>query len=90
LAQPGCGHRLCHYTNYYSGNDTFFLTLLLFSIFPENCSESKNVHWKKSTNESEDKPEQKFERARLSEQFLVLVTVFKEASKNSILIFLLN
>ncbi len=30
---------------------------------PENCSSAMNVHWRKSTNESEGKPEQKFDVA---------------------------
>jgi hypothetical protein len=47
-----------------------------------------NVHWKKSTNESKGKPEQKF--MRLTEQFLELVSVFKEEIKNFKVIFLLN
>jgi hypothetical protein len=47
-----------------------------------------NVHWKKSTNESKEKPEQKSDAAFGT--ILELVIVFKEASKSFILIFLLN
>jgi hypothetical protein len=47
-----------------------------------------NVHWRKLTDESQEKPEQKFDSAY--ETFLELVRVFKEASRNFILIFLLN
>jgi hypothetical protein len=42
----------------------------------------------KSTNEIKGKMEQNL--MRLSEQFLELLCIFKEASKNFILIFLLN
>jgi len=47
-----------------------------------------NVHWRKSTNESLRKPEKKFDKAY--GKILELVSVFKEASRNVILIFLLN
>jgi hypothetical protein len=43
----------------------------------------------KSTNDSEGKPEQKF-LMRLSEQSLELTTVFKEANRNLIFIFLFH
>jgi hypothetical protein len=48
-----------------------------------------NVYWKKWTNESKGKPEQIFDAA-CETQVLELVRVLKEASKNFILIFLLN
>ncbi len=38
-----------------------------------------NVHWKTSTNESKDKPEQKFDAAFGT----ILVNGFKEATKAS-------
>jgi hypothetical protein len=47
-----------------------------------------NVHSRKSTNESKGKPEQKFDATYGT--ILELVSVFKEASKNFTLIFLLN
>jgi hypothetical protein len=48
-----------------------------------------HVHWRNSTNESEGKPEKKFDAA-YSEQSLELVGVFKEASRNFTFIFLFN
>jgi hypothetical protein len=48
----------------------------------------ENVHWKKSTNESNSKKEQKLDVAFRT--MLELVSVFKEPSKNFELIFLLN
>jgi hypothetical protein len=47
-----------------------------------------NVHWKKLANESKGKPEQKFDAAFGT--IFRLVNVFKEASKNFVVIFLLN
>jgi hypothetical protein len=47
-----------------------------------------NLHWRKSTNGSKGKKKHKFDAA--FEQFLELVSVFKEASRNSIFIFVLN
>jgi hypothetical protein len=44
-----------------------------------------NVHWKKSANESKGKPEQKFDAA-FSKKNFESVSVFKEATKNCILI----
>jgi hypothetical protein len=46
------------------------------------------MYWRKSTNEIEGKPEQKF--MRLSERSLELVSVFKKASWKFLLIFLFN
>jgi hypothetical protein len=40
-----------------------------------------NVQWRKSTNESQGKPEQKFD---------AIFRIFKEASRNFILIFVLS
>jgi hypothetical protein len=48
-----------------------------------------NVHWKKLTNESKGKPEQKFDAA-FGTIFSESGSVFKEASKHFIFIFLLN
>jgi hypothetical protein len=49
-----------------------------------------NVHKKKSTNKSKGKPEQKFNAAYGTIFRNSTVSVFKEASKNFILIYLLN
>jgi hypothetical protein len=46
------------------------------------------MHLKKSTKECEGKPEKKFDAA--SSQFFELLSVFKEAIKNLIFIFILN
>jgi hypothetical protein len=50
----------------------------LFWLSHSRLCRATKVHWKKSTNESEGKPEQKFDAA------------FKEASGDFKLIFLLN
>jgi hypothetical protein len=52
-------------------------------------------HWRKSNNQREGNQEQKFDVAfgatlNYSEQSLELVSVFKEASRSFILIFLFN
>jgi hypothetical protein len=47
-----------------------------------------NEYWKKSTNESKRKPEQNL--MRVLEQFLELVSGFKEACRNFIFIFHFN
>jgi hypothetical protein len=39
-----------------------------------------NLHWRKSTNESKEKTEQKFDAAFY--QFSELVSIFKESSRN--------
>ncbi len=49
-----------------------------------------NVHWRKSTNESKGKPEQKFCAAFRTIFRIRTVSVFKEAGRNFIFIFLLN
>jgi hypothetical protein len=46
-----------------------------------------NEHWKKSTNENKGKPEQKFYATFGTMLRISTVSVFKEASKNFILIF---
>jgi hypothetical protein len=46
-----------------------------------------NLHWRKSTNESKEKTDQKSDVA--FEQFLELVSVFKKASRNFIFILVL-
>ncbi len=57
---------------------------------PKTCTESQvwHIHWRNSTNVREEKPEQKIQKRRLSEQSLELTTVFKEATRNFIFIFL--
>jgi hypothetical protein len=47
-----------------------------------------NLHWRKSTNESKEKKEQKFDAA--FDQFLELKNIFKVASRNFLFIFVLN
>jgi hypothetical protein len=47
-----------------------------------------NVQWIKCTNKSEGKLEQKYDAD--NEQFLELISVFKEVKRNFIFIFLLN
>jgi hypothetical protein len=56
---------------------------------PENCSSAMNVHWRKSTNESEGKPEQKFDVA-FGTVLKKVFPLFREASKKLIFNFLLN
>jgi hypothetical protein len=46
-----------------------------------------NVHRKKSTNESQGKPEQKFDAAY---ETICKIIVFKESSRNFILVFPFN
>jgi hypothetical protein len=48
-----------------------------------------HVHWKKFTSENKGKPEQKYDAA-FGTIFSESGSVFKEASKNFIFIFLLN
>jgi hypothetical protein len=72
---------------------------LIAACVPKGCSvnclwswkllrkPAMNVHWKKSTNESKGKPEI---CCGFWNNFLELVSVFKEESKNFLFLFLLN
>jgi hypothetical protein len=52
------------------------------------ASQEYCIHWRKSTNEREGKPEQKFNAAFGT--ILTIKSVFKEASGNVVFIYFLN
>ncbi len=62
--------------------------LWLLKVVQKPLNEIVQRHWRKSTNESKEKTEQKSDVA--FEQFLELVSVFKKASRNFIFILVLQ